>query len=154
MNETLQEYSNELYQSLPAEIRQELRKYETKVTVPPGVKLVTQGICPENLIIVDQGSVEISVPAGVRAIFVAVAGRGKVYGLRCIVGGVMPEIDVTTLEQCEITLIPGSAFVGILQEHQEMYFAIARVLSSDLKTAQTLLREIPSSRQRRCAPGN
>jgi len=153
VNETLQQYANELYQSLSAEVLQELRKYEKKMTVPAGAKLITQGIRPEHLIVVDQGSVEISIPAGGQAIFLAVAGQGKVCGLRSIVGGVLPETDVTTLEPCEITLIPDVPFNAVLKQHPEMYFAIAKVLSGDLKTAETILREIPSCRQRRCPPG-
>ncbi len=101
------------------------------------------------MIIVDKGSVEISIPAGGHTISLAVAGKGKVCGLRSIVGGVLPEIDVTTLEQCEVTLIPAGIFTGMVERHPEMYFAIAKVLSGDLKAAETILREIPSTRRRR-----
>ena len=153
MNDTLLEYANELYESLSAEVLQKLKKYEKKMTVPIGFKLVTQGIRPGHLIIVDKGSVEISISSGSQSMFLGVAGQGKVLGLRSTVGEALPEINVTTLEQCEITLIPDVAFIGVVKEHAEMYLAIAKVLSGDLKTAEVILREIPSSRQRRCAPG-
>ena len=123
------------------------------MTAPIGYGLITEGIRPGHLIIVDQGSVEISISSGSQSISLAVAGPGKVLGLRSVVGGVLPETNVTTLEQCEITLIPEAAFVGVVKEHTEMYFAIAKVLSGDLKTAEVILREIPPGRQRRCAPG-
>jgi len=123
------------------------------MTAPIGSRLVTQGIRPEHLIIVDYGLVEISISAGSQSISLSVAGQGKVLGLRSIVGGVLPEIDVTTLEQCEITLIPDVAFAGVVKEHAEIYFAIAKVLSGDLKRAEVILRDIPSRRRRRCAPG-
>ena len=153
MHETLHECANELYQALPAEVLQKLRKCETKMTVPPGARLITKGVRPEHLIMVGKGSVEVSIPTDGRAISLAVAGQGKVCGLRSIVGRVLPEIDVTTLEQCEITLVPDAAFIAVLKQHPEMYFAIAKVLSGDLKTAQTLLREISSRRKRHCTPG-
>ena len=87
MNDTLLEYANELYESLSAEVLQKLRKYEKKMTVPIGFKLVTQGIRPGHLIIVDKGSVEISTSSGSQSMSLAVAGQGKVLGLRSTVGG-------------------------------------------------------------------
>jgi CRP-like cAMP-binding protein len=134
---------NELYQSLAPNIREELRKHEQEVTAPPGTKLISQGIAPEHLIIISKGSVEISVPAGSRAIFLAVAGEGKVLGLRGIVSDVLPEIDVTTLENCRIILIPREKFLEVLKAHPEIYFAVSKVLSGDLQTAERLLREKP-----------
>jgi Cyclic nucleotide-binding domain len=149
VNESLKESLNELYQSLPAEICQELGKYEKRMTVAPGVRLIMQGLCPEHLIIVDEGSVEISIPAGDHAIFLVVAGQGKVCGLCAIVGGVLSEIDATTLEHCEITAIANGAFTDMVKQHPEMYAAIAKVLSGDLKTAGTFLRQNTPYRQRR-----
>ena len=137
------EETNELYESLAPNIREELLKCEEEITAPPGTKLISQGIAPEYVIIVKKGSVEISVPAGPRAIFLAVAGNGKVLGLRGIVSDVRPEIDVTTLEECKITLIPRIKFLEVLKVYPETYFAVSKVLSGDLKTAERLLREKP-----------
>ena len=143
--------SNELYDSLAPETCQELIEAEEETTVPAGARLVTHGEPLESLIIIKQGSVEISVPAGARAIFLAVAGRGKVLGLRGIVaevlpeiqGGTLPEIDVTALEECKIATIARGRFSELLRQHPEIYFGISKVLSGDLKTAERCLRQAP-----------
>jgi CRP-like cAMP-binding protein len=148
VNDTRQEASNELYESLSEEVRHELRKHGEKTTVASGTRLLAQGVCPAYVIIVDKGSVEVSIPAGGQSISLAVFGKGKVCGLRSVVGGVLPDINVTAREQCEVTLIPSDVFTGMVKRHPEMYFAIARVLSGDLKAAETLLRDKPSTRRR------
>jgi CRP-like cAMP-binding protein len=137
------EQLNELYQALGPEVRRELQAREEEIAAPTGTKLISQGITPEYLIIIKKGSVEISVPAGPRAVFLAVAGEGKVLGLRAIVAGVVPEIDVTTMEECRIGLIQKHKFLEVLKAHPEIYFAISKVLSADLKAAERLLRERP-----------
>ena len=148
MHDTLQESSNELYESFSEEICEELGRHGKKATIRPGTRLIEQGTNPAYLIILDKGSVEISVPAGGQSISLEVSGRGKVCGLRSIVSGVLAETDVTAVEECEVTLIPAGLFVDMLKQHPEMYFAIAKVLSADLKTAEKILREMPSTRRR------
>lgn len=134
---------NELYKSLSPAARDELSGHEKQATVPAGRKLISQDAIPEHLIVIEQGSVEISVPAGKRAMPLSVAGEGKVLGLRPIVAGVLPEIEATTLEECRISLISRQDFLRVLSQHPEMYFAIAKVLSTDLNAAQRFLRMTP-----------
>jgi CRP-like cAMP-binding protein len=60
--------------------------------------------------------------------------------MRAVVSGELPEEDVTCQENCSVTLIPRDAFIKTVRQHPEMYFAIAKVLSYDLVTAQRLLK--------------
>ena len=134
---------NELYQSLPPAVCQELSRLEEQATVPAGTKLIREGVTPDHLIAIERGSVEISVPAGENVISLSAAGQGKVLGLRSIIAGALPEFEATTLEECRISSISRQDFLEVLKRHPEMYLAISKVLSADLHAAQRLLRETP-----------
>lgn len=141
--------SNELYDRLSPDIRAKLSAYEQTSTVPAGERLICHGECPRHLTIVNSGSVEISLPTGKRIVPVAVAAKGKVFGLRTLVSGSPAEIDVTALEECELTLLPTSDFLEVLKLHPQMYLAIAQVLSADLKMVEAVLRQRTLSMPRR-----
>ena len=132
---------NELYQSLPHNIREELSKYEEQAIVPAGSKLISEGVIPEHLVAIERGSAQISVPAGSKPVSLSIAGEGKVLGLRSILINAPPEIEATTLEECSIVRIPRQAFLKVLEEHPEIYSAVSRVLGADLNAAERFLRE-------------
>ncbi|HEY6972573.1 MAG TPA: Crp/Fnr family transcriptional regulator [Candidatus Angelobacter sp.] len=136
---------NELYVGLAPAVVEELTTREDRETVPAGTKLISQGTMPEHLIFIEQGSVEVAVPAGDKALCLSIVGPGKVLGLRAIVANVQPEIDATAVEQCAIVRIPKGIFLEVLKQHPEMYFAISKVLSNDLNTAERVLRGLPRS---------
>src|SRR5579864_2721345 len=127
---------NELYKSLSPAVRDELSKQEKRAIVPAGTNLIGEAVTPERMIAIERGSVEISVPAGGRTISLNVAGEGKVLGLQSIIAGALPEIEATTLEECTISFISRKDFLKVLEQHPEMYFAIAKVLSAELNTAE------------------
>jgi CRP-like cAMP-binding protein len=135
--------SNELYDCLPEEICEKLKRYEEIKVCPAGMQLINQSVHPQHLIFLIKGSVEISVPAGARSIALAVAGNGKVFGLRPVVSGALPEINVTCLEESTVALVPRQEFIDTLEQCPQMYFAVAKVLSGDLRMADNLLRHMP-----------
>lgn len=132
--------TNELYASLPLDVRQELQKHEQHMTVPRGRRLLQYGVMPEHLLILNSGTVEISVPSAETDVSLGTAGPGKVFGMRAAVSGEKPEIDVTSVEDCEISVIPGPEFLSVLRNNPQVYFAVAKVLSADLKIADQLIR--------------
>ena len=132
---------NELYANLSAPLLQQLRNQERSATVSQGSKLIQYRISPNQLIILNSGLAEITVPVAGKPVSVGTAGPGKVLGLRCIMCGEVSEIEVTCLEECEITLLSRDAFLEVLHSNPEMYFAIVKVLSADLRTVQSFLRE-------------
>ena len=127
---------------LPADIVGELAKHEKRVTVASGTKLICQGDAPADLIILNDGAVRISVSARSRIMSLGVIGSGKVLGLREIVSGGQSEVDATTLAECSISLIPKRQILEILRRRPELYLAITRILTSDLKLAEQLLRDL------------
>jgi CRP-like cAMP-binding protein len=141
--------TNELYSLLPAEVCRELEKQQQTINVPRGASLIRHGVAPVGLIVLNSGTVQISVPCSRRTASVTTGEQGKVFGMRATIAGELPEIDVTCLEDCRVTIIPRDAFLDVLKTNPEMYFAVAKVLSSDLQIANRILR---SSVRRGSAP--
>src|SRR5215471_14952053 len=137
--------TNELYSSLSPDIRLELDKLARATTVAQGSKLVRQGVRPEQLIILNSGKVEITVPAEGKTLTLGTAGPGKVFALRAIVAGEVAEVDVTALEKCSLTVLPADEFLNILRRNPEMYMAVVKVLSGDLRKADNFLRQKASN---------
>lgn len=131
---------NEFYASLSADLRAELASHERVVSVPRGYKLLQYGVAPEQLVIVNSGRVEISVPSPENEVHLGTVGAGKVFGMRTLVSGEKPEINVTCLEECVIATIPAEEFAIVLRNNPQVYFAVAKVLSADLKIADQLIR--------------
>jgi CRP-like cAMP-binding protein len=134
------ETANELYAMLSPELRTELAQYAQSVTVPQGTNLLKRGVLPDQLVIVNSGKVEITLACMRRSVSLGCAEAGKVFGMRAVVSGELPEADVTSLEDCHITLISRDAFLKTVRHHPQLYFAIAKVLSNDLVMAQRFLK--------------
>ena len=132
--------ANELYASLPAKLRTELATYECSATVPAGTNLIKRGVPPDQLVIVNSGKVEITLDCVRESLSLDCAVAGKVFGMRAVVSGELPEVDITCQENCNVTLIPRDTFLETVRKHPEMYFAVAKVLSHDLVMAHRLLK--------------
>lgn len=141
--------TNELYALLRSDLRHELSRHEQLITAPEGTALIDHGILPEHLVILNSGTVRVSVPCLQRtAVSMTTEQAGKVFGMRAAISGELPEIDVTCVEPCSITMVPRDAFLELLRNHPEIYFAVAKVLSADLQIADRILR----SYSRRVSP--
>jgi CRP-like cAMP-binding protein len=135
--------TNELYAVLRAELRHELAQHEQFMIVPEGAVLIDHGTLPDHLVILNSGTVRVSVPNPKRAASMTTRQEGKVFGMRAAISGELPEIDVTCVEQCSITILPRDVFLDLLESHPEIYFAVAKVLSADLQIADRILRSHP-----------
>jgi CRP-like cAMP-binding protein len=132
--------TNELYEMLSPEVRAEFAKSERSLTVPEGTALIQQGVPPENLVIIHSGKVAVSLNCLRGPASLDYSEPGKVFGMRALVSGELPEINVTCVEPCSITVVPRDTFLALLQSHPAIYFGVAKVLSSDLKIADRILR--------------
>jgi len=136
---------NDLHAWLPVEVRDQMAVVEEQTVVPAGTRLVDHNIPPSHLVILNSGTVEISLQAQGRSVPLAVEGPGSVFDLRSLVCGVMPCVDVVCREECRITRVPREDFDRLLKQNPKAYFAVAKVLSSDLKIANDALRRLLSS---------
>ncbi|SRR6266481_5261350 len=134
------ELTNELYAGFSEQVRRELGKHEQAATVPRGTRLLECGASPDQLIILNSGYAETSILVAGQARSLGIARPGKVFGLRSIIAAVPPETSVTCLEECEVVFLPKAAFLNVLRQNPRMYFAVVKVLSSDLAAADRVIR--------------
>ena len=135
--------TNELYAVLRTELRQKLAQHGRPMTVPEGAILIDHRVPPDHLVILNSGTVRVSVPSPKRAASLTTEEPGKVFGMRATISGELPEIDVICVVPCDITILPRVAFLDLLKSHPEIYFAVAKVLSADLQIADRILRNQP-----------
>lgn len=140
--------ANELYAMLSPALRTELARHERSMTVPEGTNLIRHGELLDHLVIINSGKVEVTLSCSRKQASLGLAQGGKVFGMRAVVAGELPEVDVTCLESCDISILPRDAFLSLLKSNPEIYFAVAKVLSSDLQIADRVLR----TASRRCPP--
>jgi CRP-like cAMP-binding protein len=131
---------NELYAVLPLDARRELEKHEQNMTVPSGTTLIEHGVLPDRLVILNAGTVRVSVPCPRHPATLTTGEMGKVFGMRAAISGELPEIDVTCTEPCRVTFLPRDSFLNVLKAAPQSYFAVAKVLSADLQMADRILR--------------
>ena len=67
------------------------------------------------------------------------AAPGRIFGLRALVTENLPEIEAICRTECELRLFR-QIFMSALKSHPQMYLPVARLLSADLKLAQTYLK--------------
>lgn len=139
----------ELYESLPPDVAQILRRGETRLIVPATTKLIYFGKAPEHLIMVCAGNVEVSLRCRKQTIVLSMAGPGRIFGLRTLVSGELPEIEAICHTVCELRLLPEKLFTSALKSHPQMYLPIAKLLSADLQLAQAYLKNRDSRRKLR-----
>jgi len=137
---------NQLYAQLSEQACQELAKHEQRLTVSGGTSLVRYGVPMNHLVILDSGSAEIYVPSAGKALSLGIAGPGRVLGLQSVLSGEAPPTSAICRELCDVTLVPREVFLGVLRRHPQIYFSIARILSSELSTADHAIRT------HRCSP--
>jgi CRP-like cAMP-binding protein len=140
--------TSELHAWLPQEVREELSAFEQQAVVPAGTQLITQNVSPTHLVILKSGTAEISLQAKGGFVPLGIAGPGSVFDLRAMVCGALPCVEVVCREQCTVTLIPREDFNRLLKRRPRAYFAVAKVLSSDLRTADEALRRVLSAPMR------
>ena len=130
---------NDLCMALPDELRQILLSNEKTVTAPNGAQLLTQGKFVQHLILLKSGSVQISLACPGREMSWTLDRPGQIFGMRAIISGQVSEIDVTCVRQCEVGLFERDFFLAMLKAYPEIYFAVSRILSFDLKIANRIL---------------
>lgn len=140
--------SNELYSALPEDVRLQLELLKVRRRVGQGTRLLERGVAPSVVTFVEVGTVEITVPGEDKSIHLAIAGPGKVFGLRAAVADALPEINVRCLEECMIAEVPREKFLESVRANGKAYVAIAKVLSADLKMAEDLRRRLTGREKR------
>jgi len=135
------EAANELHTMLSPELRLKIARYEQTETVPKGTKLLEHDVHPKRLAILNSGRVEVRLADMRKSASIDDVPTGKVFGMRALVSGELPQIDVICMETCQVTFLSSDAFLRLLKANPEVYFVVAKVLAADLQIANRILRK-------------
>jgi len=135
------ETTNDSYGGLSLDVWQDLARHGKAVMVPEGSTLMEAGNPPNQLIILNSGSAETFVRVAGRPRSLGISRAGKVFGLLFMLAEAQPDMSITCLEECEVAVLSKAAFLDVLRGNPKMYFAIVQVLSSDLASANRVIRE-------------
>lgn len=141
---------NELYAGLADYLVSQLRALEFSRSYRAGTRLMACGEVPQDLMILTGGEAEILLPCSRHAISLGMVAPGKVFGLKALMTGEGTETDIVCVSPCTLTLLPGGRFLEMLRSHPEIYFMVAKILSSDLQQADKVLKH--TSRRMRRSP--
>jgi CRP-like cAMP-binding protein len=133
--------TNDFYAGLSEDVRRELAGHGRVVRVPAGTALVEAGTSPKELLVLNSGSAETFVMVAGKPRSLGIAQAGKVFGLHFMLAEAPPNVNVTCLEECEVTFLPKDAFLELLERNPPMCFAFIQVLSSDLAAADRVIRK-------------
>jgi CRP-like cAMP-binding protein len=127
--------------ALSVDVWQDLARHGKAVMVPAGSTLMEAGNPPKLLIILNSGSAETFVRVAGRPRSLGISRAGKVFGLLFMLAEAPPDMSVTCREECEVTVLSKAVFLDVLRGNPKMYFAIVQVLSSDLASANRVIRK-------------
>src|SRR5258708_14061374 len=92
--------------------------------------LIERGVSPESVIFVESGKVEITVPGEDKSLHLAVAGPGKVFGLRAVVAAGPPEITVRCMEECIIAEVSREQFLNVVRDYPKALVTVVTCLNT------------------------
>jgi len=130
---------NDLCEGLSSELTHKFLLNEKIITMAKGTSLLKQGKPVQHLIILKSGSIQLSLPYSGCEVSWTTNSPDHILGMRSIISGELSEISATCIEPCDIGLIERDFFLATLKAYPEIYFAVSRVLSSDLKIANRML---------------
>jgi CRP/FNR family cyclic AMP-dependent transcriptional regulator len=102
----------------------------------PAVTLFLEGDDPGPVVVLLRGRVKVATTgAGGREAIVAVRGPGDLVGELSVVDDGPRSASVTTLEEVEALLVPGSAFAALLERRPRIALVILRLVAARLRYA-------------------
>lgn len=98
---------------------------------------------PKNLFCINSGKIKIyQLGEEGRYQILRFATQGDVIGYRALLSGEPYSASAATLENAQICVIPKKSFFSVLEENHKISFQLMKVLSRDLKTAESKLTGI------------
>jgi CRP/FNR family transcriptional regulator len=103
-----------------------------------GQIIFTEGNHSNNLFCVNNGKVKLSKFGGDgKEQIIRLAKDGDILGYRSVISGELYSVTATAIEDSKICSLPKSTFFELLEENTDLTSRIMKLLTDDLKSAQT-----------------
>jgi len=120
---------NPLFRELPKEKLTEIAGEAQYEVVPPSTIIFQEGDPGDSFYMINFGRVRLSKKGRGREISVAELGPGDFFGQLEILTDELRWVNVKTLEETRLTILPKKQFDGILKEYPDVSFAFAKQMS-------------------------
>ncbi len=121
---------------IPEHIRTDLIASGTPHRFAPGETVFRKGDPGDHLIILETGSVEVSVTAvDGRKSVIATLGAGELLGEMAVLDGAARSADVQALEACEVHLVQRASVLNVVTQDPQAALWVIEVLCERLRNA-------------------
>jgi len=135
---------------LPDSALRDFELLKTSALYRRGTNLFREGQAAQQIFIVDQGRVRLSVSAeSGKSMTLRIAQSGEILGLSAALAGTPHEMTAELLEDAEVATIQRKDLLCFLHEHRDACLQVVNLLSQDLHMAYDRVRCIGLTRSRR-----
>jgi CRP/FNR family transcriptional regulator len=130
-----------LFCNLPRATLEALQTLGFSIAYPKDAVLFVQGQSPREIFVLCLGHVKISTASQTGKKFcLGIAEPGAVLGLSAAILGKSHEVTVEAVEPCQLRIIQGDRFLGLLRNDAAACLAAVRCLSNDVRKTDECLR--------------
>jgi len=125
-----------LFGNLTPEKLEAFQKNQVTEFYPAGVIVLSASSTPKGIYLIRSGKIKLSTAGrGKSGPTSRVAGRGEILGLSAMVSGKPCEMTSETLSPTQLSFIPRSAIIRLMDEDSEFAFRVLQYLCNDLGDA-------------------
>jgi CRP/FNR family transcriptional regulator, polysaccharide utilization system transcription regulator len=108
-----------------------------------GETIFKEGTAPLGLFCINKGKVKLSIMGedGKEQI-IRLANEGDIMGYRALLSGGLYHATAVPLEACELSFVSKEIFLDVLREDSALSFEMMKLLSEDLKNAETQITHL------------
>jgi CRP/FNR family transcriptional regulator len=130
-----------LFCNLPRATLEALQTLGFSIAYPKDAVLFVQGQSPREIFVLCLGHVKISTASQTGKKFcLGIAEPGAVLGLSAAILGKSHEVTVEAVEPCQLRVIQGDRFLGLLRNDAAACLSAVRCLSNDVRKTDECLR--------------
>lgn len=128
---------------LASEELEALNNHKSCSQIKKGQVIFNEGFHPHGIYCVNSGKIKVSQmgDAG-REHIVRLAKDGDILGYRAVLSGDKYSCSAIALDDCNICFVPKEVFLGMVQRDVSLSMSMMRLLSDNLKQAETRITEM------------
>lgn len=126
--------------ALPRPTLEALQTLGFTTACPKGAVLFAQGQSSREISVLCLGHVKISTASQSDRICLGIAEPGTVLGLSAAISGKPHQVTIEALEPCQLKVIRGDRFLGLLRNDEAACLAAVRCLTNDVRKTNECVR--------------
>ena len=131
-----------LFHDVSARALDRLLAISRRESVPEGTVLFRQGAHGDEMVLLLNGSLRVSVAANGHELCLAIAQPGEVLGEMALIDGAPRSATVVAEEPCDLLVLDRSAFLSLVREEPDIALSVMQCLTSRLREVTEQVTDI------------